>query len=318
MPRRRSCRSGAVKEGTEGQAKCADRGPWGEMFKKTKMCKSFLSGKCTRGEACSFAHVQEELQPLPDLRHTKVCRAFHLTGSCVKGDSCNFIHSNEDMERSSSSAMQQRTMGQRSPTPQDGEMGCLPGSLSVPHVREDSLDLDLSLSLSSSLHLREASAEAAEAEGQAAKTAKATKEMWSCLATALATAPATSSCRSCESWAPAHEHEQTASSGSPKLHMARLRLPHWLPESRDRDLTRGASQELDHAFDFAESAVSKKATDSEDIFSRQTTAQATSIGWSRQTTTQDEEARDVFSRQTSNGFELKASCIFKLQGLPMW
>jgi len=67
------------------------------MFSKTKLCK-FNSGiPCSRGDACAFAHTPEELRPLPDLRLTKMCRAYRLHGFCGKANSCNFAHSEEDL-----------------------------------------------------------------------------------------------------------------------------------------------------------------------------------------------------------------------------
>mmetsp|Transcript_10033 Transcript_10033/g.22489 ORF Transcript_10033/g.22489 Transcript_10033/m.22489 type:complete len:463 (+) Transcript_10033:96-1484(+) len=89
MPRRHALR----RDGTDD----LNRDGWGEIFAKTKMCKSHLSGQCHRGQACNFAHGQEELRPLPNLRRTKMCREICKMGFCSKGRNCGFAHSLAEM-----------------------------------------------------------------------------------------------------------------------------------------------------------------------------------------------------------------------------
>ena len=43
------------------------------MLTKTRMCKFFARGQCTRGEKCSFTHNSSELQKQPDLYRTQLC-----------------------------------------------------------------------------------------------------------------------------------------------------------------------------------------------------------------------------------------------------
>merc|ERR1719421_2477221 len=50
------------------------------LFQKTKMCKFHLVGICTKGSACVFAHNREELNALPDLSRTKLCKTLINTG----------------------------------------------------------------------------------------------------------------------------------------------------------------------------------------------------------------------------------------------
>ncbi|CAK0851625.1 unnamed protein product [Prorocentrum cordatum] len=66
-----------------------------KQMTKTKMCDFHAQGKCTRGAQCSFAHSQEELQAMPDLRKTRICRAF-TQGKCNDAN-CKFAHGTEEL-----------------------------------------------------------------------------------------------------------------------------------------------------------------------------------------------------------------------------
>jgi hypothetical protein len=66
------------------------------QFSKTKMCKFFRVGKCTKGAGCQFAHHQFELRKQPDLRCTKFCQVFIDTGVC-NDVNCTFAHSKEEL-----------------------------------------------------------------------------------------------------------------------------------------------------------------------------------------------------------------------------
>lgn len=66
------------------------------QFNKTKMCKFFVLGKCTKGEQCPFAHESDELRKLPDLRCTKLCKSLIQTGLCTN-KSCTYAHSKEEL-----------------------------------------------------------------------------------------------------------------------------------------------------------------------------------------------------------------------------
>jgi len=60
-------------------------------FMKTKMCKFAAVGKCTKGGHCPFAHSALELNELPDLRCTKLCKTMLMYGECnIPG--CTFAH----------------------------------------------------------------------------------------------------------------------------------------------------------------------------------------------------------------------------------
>eukprot|EP00931_Biecheleriopsis_adriatica_P094519 TRINITY_DN6815_c0_g1_i1.p1 TRINITY_DN6815_c0_g1~~TRINITY_DN6815_c0_g1_i1.p1 ORF type:complete len:189 (-),score=40.27 TRINITY_DN6815_c0_g1_i1:94-660(-) len=66
------------------------------LFKKTAMCKFHAEGKCLRGESCSFAHGLEDVRAAPDLRCTRMCRAFKKLGVCTD-PSCRFAHSKKEL-----------------------------------------------------------------------------------------------------------------------------------------------------------------------------------------------------------------------------
>lgn len=66
------------------------------LFQKTKLCKFFRIGMCTRGENCTFAHTSEELQPLPNLYKTKMC--FELTkNKRCRNPSCPYAHNKSEL-----------------------------------------------------------------------------------------------------------------------------------------------------------------------------------------------------------------------------
>eukprot|EP00392_Amoebophrya_sp_AT5.2_P011978 g12072.t1 len=67
------------------------------QFRKTKMCKFFLMGICSKGEDCMFAHDSGDLQVLPDLQKTKLCEELLETGRCRKGDRCTYAHSKAEL-----------------------------------------------------------------------------------------------------------------------------------------------------------------------------------------------------------------------------
>jgi len=62
------------------------------IFRKTKMCKFHMVGRCMRNGACAFAHSAAELEPLPVFHFTKMCPEFSETGSCARGAACTFAH----------------------------------------------------------------------------------------------------------------------------------------------------------------------------------------------------------------------------------
>lgn len=63
---------------------------------KTKMCKFFILGKCTRGSDCQFAHDHVEMQPLPDLFRTKLCKQLFSVGRCDDA-ACRYAHQKDEL-----------------------------------------------------------------------------------------------------------------------------------------------------------------------------------------------------------------------------
>lgn len=68
-----------------------------DIFHKTKMCKFFIMGMCTRGESCQYAHSKEDLQIAPDLKCTKLCQDLIQTGQCRDPANCLFAHNKQEL-----------------------------------------------------------------------------------------------------------------------------------------------------------------------------------------------------------------------------
>jgi len=62
---------------------------------KTKFCTYFLKGACHYGPQCAFAHSCTELQAMPDLRKTRMCKAF-AEGKCIDPN-CAFAHGEQEL-----------------------------------------------------------------------------------------------------------------------------------------------------------------------------------------------------------------------------
>jgi hypothetical protein len=74
----------AVRERFEGQ------------FFKTKLCVFWEKGRCVRGTMCKYAHGNDELQAMPDLTNTAMCRTMAETGRCDR-PGCLYAHSHENL-----------------------------------------------------------------------------------------------------------------------------------------------------------------------------------------------------------------------------
>lgn len=62
-----------------------------KQFFKTSLCKYHLEGACRKGDQCSHAHDQRELQDKPVLSKTRMCKSVLRNGSC-SDPSCTFAH----------------------------------------------------------------------------------------------------------------------------------------------------------------------------------------------------------------------------------
>eukprot|EP00929_Paragymnodinium_shiwhaense_P047338 TRINITY_DN2400_c0_g1_i1.p1 TRINITY_DN2400_c0_g1~~TRINITY_DN2400_c0_g1_i1.p1 ORF type:complete len:842 (+),score=148.31 TRINITY_DN2400_c0_g1_i1:61-2526(+) len=76
------------------------------IVQKRTICRFWQEGTCTRGEACTFAHSDEELGQqvevaavqasfAPGSKRT-ICK-FWESGTCAKGDQCGFAHGEEEL-----------------------------------------------------------------------------------------------------------------------------------------------------------------------------------------------------------------------------
>ena len=70
------------------------------LFQKTKMCKFFILGTCSKGSVdCSYAHAAADLRTVPDLSRTKLCGTLIKTGVCdewMRGR-CLYAHNREEL-----------------------------------------------------------------------------------------------------------------------------------------------------------------------------------------------------------------------------
>eukprot|EP01056_Protomagalhaensia_sp_Gyna25_P000041 Protomagalhaensia_sp_Gyna_25__40@NODE_101_length_5263_cov_71_008806_g78_i0_p3_GENE_NODE_101_length_5263_cov_71_008806_g78_i0NODE_101_length_5263_cov_71_008806_g78_i0_p3_ORF_typecomplete_len213_score37_51zfCCCH_3/PF15663_5/1_2e09zf_CCCH_4/PF18345_1/7_2e09zf_CCCH_4/PF18345_1/3_6e03zf_CCCH_4/PF18345_1/1_5e03zfCCCH/PF00642_24/1_9e05zfCCCH/PF00642_24/0_045zfCCCH_4/PF18044_1/2_2e06zfCCCH_4/PF18044_1/5_6e02zfCCCH_4/PF18044_1/6_2e03zfCCCH_2/PF14608_6/0_00014zfCCCH_2/PF14608_6/49Torus/PF16131_5/0_0038Tor len=64
---------------------------------KTRQCRFWLDGRCTRGEDCTFAHCGTELREKPNLLKTKICTKWRQ-GHCFKPQAeCSYAHGIQDL-----------------------------------------------------------------------------------------------------------------------------------------------------------------------------------------------------------------------------
>jgi len=63
---------------------------------KTKMCKFFITGQCTKEDQCMYAHSKDELKPAPNLSRTKVCPSLAESGFCTTKD-CPYAHDRSEI-----------------------------------------------------------------------------------------------------------------------------------------------------------------------------------------------------------------------------
>mmetsp|Transcript_53130 Transcript_53130/g.113466 ORF Transcript_53130/g.113466 Transcript_53130/m.113466 type:complete len:683 (-) Transcript_53130:495-2543(-) len=68
-----------------------------QLLSKTKLCKFFSKGFCSRGHSCTFAHGSKELRTQPNLFRTELCFEFTSSGRCQHGQSCKYAHSEEEL-----------------------------------------------------------------------------------------------------------------------------------------------------------------------------------------------------------------------------
>lgn len=80
-------------------------------LRKTRICRAFTQGKCNSSD-CKFAHGTEELRATGLCYKTALC-TWHEKGKCASGDSCQFAHGAEELRPGgTSSDVAPRTDGQ--------------------------------------------------------------------------------------------------------------------------------------------------------------------------------------------------------------
>jgi hypothetical protein len=60
------------------------------------MCKFHILGMCAKGSDCCFAHDQAEMNPIPDLSRTKICKTLINTGMCTD-ENCKYAHNKDEL-----------------------------------------------------------------------------------------------------------------------------------------------------------------------------------------------------------------------------
>lgn len=78
------------------------------QFTKTQMCKFEIVGMCSKGTQCSFAHSAHELNALPDLRCTQLCKTLIQNGACYNPD-CLYAHNKEELRTSNAANAAQQS-----------------------------------------------------------------------------------------------------------------------------------------------------------------------------------------------------------------
>jgi len=68
-----------------------------KQLKKTKMCVQLGKGHCRYGDACSYAHCFSELQGMPNLQGTKICKNYSQNGTC-DDPNCGFAHGDDELK----------------------------------------------------------------------------------------------------------------------------------------------------------------------------------------------------------------------------
>ncbi|GAW80509.1 hypothetical protein, conserved [Plasmodium gonderi] len=79
------------------------------QFSKTKICRHFLENRCTNKGNCNYAHVLEELRPLPNLENTKLCKSIKKKVPCLNPN-CKYAHRIETLQPSTNLATYKTTL----------------------------------------------------------------------------------------------------------------------------------------------------------------------------------------------------------------
>jgi hypothetical protein len=148
--------------GTLASAECGTGVERQEMFhnqfKKTVVCRFFFNNACKRGTKCTFAHSAAELQDVPDLRKTALCKQWKQGMCRFFAEDCPFAHGKHEL-RMSQAFMQHSTAKRLPPS--------MPSSESTWSIASGSSSQSLP-SIESSPRLNEASVQTSFAESRLA------------------------------------------------------------------------------------------------------------------------------------------------------
>mmetsp|Transcript_80537 Transcript_80537/g.249884 ORF Transcript_80537/g.249884 Transcript_80537/m.249884 type:complete len:382 (+) Transcript_80537:86-1231(+) len=89
------------------------------QFRKTVICRFYLADACKKGSKCTFAHSVDELQEVPDLKKTALCKMWKRGNCALSADRCPFAHTKRELRVSPAfadlSASKRTGAGARSP-----------------------------------------------------------------------------------------------------------------------------------------------------------------------------------------------------------
>mmetsp|Transcript_100481 Transcript_100481/g.215317 ORF Transcript_100481/g.215317 Transcript_100481/m.215317 type:complete len:375 (+) Transcript_100481:94-1218(+) len=80
----------------------APRSPaWHQRFRsqflKTKLCRFNSAGQCRYGSDCPFAHDEADLEVVPDLTKTSLCKNWEKGTCMLSADDCPFAHGDDEL-----------------------------------------------------------------------------------------------------------------------------------------------------------------------------------------------------------------------------
>jgi len=107
-------------------------------FAKTELCSFYAVGRCARGTGCRFAHGSGELEVLPDLTKTTICRKWARQRCPLSAAGCRFAHGLRDLRHVATEAL---NFEEPSAPPTGADSGRLASSCGVPPVRPSTLPI---------------------------------------------------------------------------------------------------------------------------------------------------------------------------------
>lgn len=114
------------------------------QFKRTALCRFNTMGKCKKGLECTYAHSRAELQEVPDLKKTSLCKDW-VDGACsLSADDCPFAHGEGDLKMTpmfkSTGLVYKNPNPKQPPTPLLLSEHCAGASLGMKHLQQGLVD----------------------------------------------------------------------------------------------------------------------------------------------------------------------------------